>query len=276
MHIKSAEFVTSAVKPDQYPPESLPEIAFAGRSNVGKSSLINTLINRRRLVKTSSRPGRTQLLNFFIINDAFHMVDLPGYGYAKVPESVRRQWGPMIERYLTDRQTLRAVVLIVDTRRTPREARAYGGFLPEIDPARTSSPLPHRPAASLDVLRGGRADSPAGLAQMTGPQIPAFSGQVGLELRDSIARVGDVLRFSGPECPKSSHELLIRCGDRALKDVIDLRALDLNHQTKRVGRQPAPGRKPRSEAMERDEGVSDDVPSSDDSEHLGFFIERRR
>jgi GTP-binding protein len=121
MLIKSAEFVTSAVKPAQYPPEGLPEIAFAGRSNVGKSSLINTLVNRRRLVKTSGRPGRTQLINFFIINDAFRLVDLPGYGYAKVPESVRRQWGPMIERYLTARESLKGVVLILDIRRTPGE-----------------------------------------------------------------------------------------------------------------------------------------------------------
>jgi GTP-binding protein len=119
MIVKSAEFVKSAVKPSQYPPPDLPEIAFAGRSNVGKSSLINTLVNRRRLVKTSGRPGRTQLINFFVINDAVYLVDLPGYGYAKVPESIRRQWGPMIETYLKQRPTLRAVVLIVDIRRVP-------------------------------------------------------------------------------------------------------------------------------------------------------------
>ena len=83
MLIKSAEFVTSAVKKAQYPPEALPEIAFAGRSNVGKSSLINTLVNRKRLVKTSSTPGRTQLINFFDINKNLTFVDLPGYGYAK-------------------------------------------------------------------------------------------------------------------------------------------------------------------------------------------------
>ena len=119
MIIKSAEFVTSAVKPDQYPPPEHPEVAFAGRSNVGKSSLINTLVNRRHLVKTSGRPGRTQLINFFIINEAAFLVDLPGYGYAKVPEAIRRQWGPMVETYLKQRPSLRAVVLIVDVRRTP-------------------------------------------------------------------------------------------------------------------------------------------------------------
>ncbi len=118
MIIKSAEFITSAVKPSQYPEIRLPEVAFAGRSNVGKSSLINTLVNRKRLVKTSSTPGRTQLINFFSVNDSVSLVDLPGYGYAKVPESVRRKWGPMIETYLKGRDTLKAVVLILDLRRT--------------------------------------------------------------------------------------------------------------------------------------------------------------
>ena len=119
MIIKSAEFVKSAVKPSHYPSEVLPEIAFAGRSNVGKSSLINTLLNRKRLVKTSSTPGRTQLINFFNINNAFSFVDLPGYGYAKVPDSVKKTWGPMVETYLSTRKTLKGVVLIVDIRRIP-------------------------------------------------------------------------------------------------------------------------------------------------------------
>ncbi|MBU4343795.1 MAG: ribosome biogenesis GTP-binding protein YihA/YsxC [Desulfobacteraceae bacterium] len=119
MKIKSAEFVKSAVKPSQYPPHVLPEIAFSGRSNVGKSSLINTLLNRKRLVKTSSTPGRTQLINFFLINSDFYFVDLPGYGYARVPASVQKKWGPMIETYLLTRETLKGVVLIMDIRRTP-------------------------------------------------------------------------------------------------------------------------------------------------------------
>ena len=119
MIIKSAEFVKSAVKPDQYPDAALPEIAFTGRSNVGKSSLINTLVNRKRLVKTSSTPGRTQLINFFLINKTFSFVDLPGYGYAKVPASVRKKWGPMIETYLSTRKTLKGVALIMDVRRVP-------------------------------------------------------------------------------------------------------------------------------------------------------------
>ena len=117
MHIISAEFVTSAVKPSQYPPTETPEIAFAGRSNVGKSSLINSLVNRKRLVKTSSTPGRTQLINFFNINDSFSFVDLPGFGYAKVPKAIRKTWGPMIESYLANREQLAGVVLLIDIRR---------------------------------------------------------------------------------------------------------------------------------------------------------------
>ena len=121
MKITSAEFITSATKPSQYPSMAMPEIAFAGRSNVGKSSLINTLVNRKHLVKTSSTPGRTQLINFFDINQRMGFVDLPGYGYAKVPVAVRKKWGPMIETYLSGRETLRGVVVIMDIRRIPRQ-----------------------------------------------------------------------------------------------------------------------------------------------------------
>jgi GTP-binding protein len=121
MIVKSAEFITSAVKPSQYPEAMLPEIAFSGRSNAGKSSLINTLVNRKKLVKTSQTPGKTQLLNFFNINDAFSFVDLPGYGFAKVPASVQGSWAHMIERYLSQRDTLKGVVIIIDIRRTPDE-----------------------------------------------------------------------------------------------------------------------------------------------------------
>ena len=119
MRIKTAEFIKSAVKPSQYPESGTPEIAFVGRSNVGKSSLINTLVNRRRLARTSGTPGRTQLINFFMINEAVTFVDLPGYGYAKVPAAVRKKWGPMIETYLAGRTSLKGVVLILDIRRTP-------------------------------------------------------------------------------------------------------------------------------------------------------------
>jgi GTP-binding protein len=119
--VKNTEFVKSGTRPAHYPEGDLPEIAFAGRSNVGKSSLINVLVNRKNLVRTSSTPGRTQLINFFKVNDDFMLVDLPGYGFAKVPLDVKRQWRPMMETYLSKRRNLRGVVLILDIRRTPTE-----------------------------------------------------------------------------------------------------------------------------------------------------------
>src|SRR3989339_1769894 len=121
MKVLSAEFVLSAKDPSHYPPASLPEIAFAGRSNVGKSSLINTLVKRKGLARTSNTPGRTQEINFFRVNERFAFIDLPGYGYAKVPEAIRKQWGPMVETYLSDRRTLRLVILILDVRRNPSD-----------------------------------------------------------------------------------------------------------------------------------------------------------
>jgi len=121
MKIASAEFVKSVWKPSDYPGESLPEIAFAGRSNVGKSSLINVLVNRKKLVKTSSTPGKTQSVNFFTINNIFTFVDLPGYGFAKVPLTVRKKWKPLVERYLKDRKALKLALLILDIRRIPSQ-----------------------------------------------------------------------------------------------------------------------------------------------------------
>ena len=117
MIIRSAKFVCSAVTPGQYPPDDLPEVAFAGRSNVGKSSLINKILNRKKLVRTSKTPGRTQLLNFFEINELWRFVDLPGYGYAKVPAEVQKRWRPMVESYLTTRVNLRGMVWLLDIRR---------------------------------------------------------------------------------------------------------------------------------------------------------------
>lgn len=119
MKITSSEFVTSAVNPGGYPPGNLPEVAFVGRSNVGKSSLINKLVNRRGLARTSKTPGRTQLINFFKINEQFLMVDLPGYGFARVPTEVRAKWGKMIEGYLKNREDLKGVCLLLDCRHTP-------------------------------------------------------------------------------------------------------------------------------------------------------------
>ncbi|TYS68970.1 YihA family ribosome biogenesis GTP-binding protein [Sutcliffiella horikoshii] len=119
MKVTQAEIVISAVKPEQYPSELLPEFALAGRSNVGKSSFINKMINRKNLARTSSKPGKTQTLNFYLINEMLHFVDVPGYGFAKVPKSERDAWGRMMETYLTSREQLRAVLQIVDLRHPP-------------------------------------------------------------------------------------------------------------------------------------------------------------
>ncbi|GBF10850.1 ribosome biogenesis GTP-binding protein YihA/YsxC [Tepidibacillus infernus] len=119
MKVTEAEIVISAVKPSQYPKEALPEIALAGRSNVGKSSLINKMIQRKGLARTSSKPGKTQTLNFYRINQQFYFVDLPGYGFAKVSKQQRAAWGKMIEEYLTKREELKIVLLITDLRHPP-------------------------------------------------------------------------------------------------------------------------------------------------------------
>lgn len=119
MIIRDAHFVTSATSRKNCPDPDWSEIAFAGRSNVGKSALINCLLNRKGLVRTSSTPGRTQLLNFFAINEAFYFVDLPGYGFARAPRSVRERWMPMVRGYLEGRPSLRAVVWLLDVRRDP-------------------------------------------------------------------------------------------------------------------------------------------------------------
>ncbi|MBM6997320.1 YihA family ribosome biogenesis GTP-binding protein [Paenibacillus sp. DXFW5] len=119
MKVTKAEFIISAVGPDQYPEDALPEIALAGRSNVGKSSLINRMINRKNLARTSSTPGKTQHLNYYRINDRVYFVDVPGYGYAKVSKSQREVWGKMIEKYLQERETLKLVLQIIDLRHPP-------------------------------------------------------------------------------------------------------------------------------------------------------------
>lgn len=121
MKVVSAEFIKSATEPSQYPEGNLPEFAFVGRSNVGKSSLINTITRRKNLARTSSTPGCTRLINFFKVNNQISLADLPGYGYAKVPIPSRRAWQPMIETYFKQRKSLKSVVLIFDVRRYPSE-----------------------------------------------------------------------------------------------------------------------------------------------------------
>lgn len=126
-NFQKARFVKTAIWPKDYPTlkddsgNLLPEIAVAGRSNVGKSSLLNDLLQSKGLVKTSSIPGKTQAINFFIVDDSLTFVDLPGYGYAQVPITVRKQWGPMVERYLKESEALKLILFLFDIRRTPNE-----------------------------------------------------------------------------------------------------------------------------------------------------------
>ncbi|HZS45018.1 MAG TPA: ribosome biogenesis GTP-binding protein YihA/YsxC [Blastocatellia bacterium] len=119
MKITNARFIRSAATPSDFPADELPEVAFLGRSNVGKSSLINSLLGTKGLARTSSTPGRTQAINFFLINERFYFVDLPGYGYARVPEAIRKEWAPLVENYLAQRRSLMLCISIVDSRHKP-------------------------------------------------------------------------------------------------------------------------------------------------------------
>lgn len=119
MKVTQAEFVISAMGPEQFPEDGLPEIALAGRSNVGKSSLINKMIGRKNLARTSSVPGKTQTLNYYRINEAFYFVDFPGYGYAKVSKTLRERWGKIAEAYLRERESLKLVLQVIDLRHPP-------------------------------------------------------------------------------------------------------------------------------------------------------------
>lgn len=119
MNIHNARIVVSAVSPKQYPKDNIPELAFAGRSNVGKSSFINKILNRKNLARTSGKPGKTAQINFYNIDETIHLVDLPGYGYAEVSKKEKEKWGHMIDEYLNTREQLANTVLLVDARHKP-------------------------------------------------------------------------------------------------------------------------------------------------------------
>jgi len=160
MRITAAEFVTSAVTPAQYPVDVGPEVAFVGRSNVGKSSLINALLNRRGLAKTSSTPGKTRTINFFRINGRLGFVDLPGYGFAQVSRAERATWGPMVAQFFQTRQELRGVVQLIDVRHPPtaEDQRTRAWLLQWQRPLLTV-------ATKVDKI--GRTQRPSHLKQIT-------------------------------------------------------------------------------------------------------------
>jgi len=160
MRVISPSFLCAAEEKKDYPKKGLKEIAFAGRSNVGKSSLINTLLGRHGLVRTSKTPGHTRRLNFFLIDDKLIFVDLPGYGFAAVPQEVKKRWGPMVQTYITTRKELAGVVVIVDSRMLPTESdMQLLGFLehhriPVVVAATKSDKVTHsRAIASQSAIR---------------------------------------------------------------------------------------------------------------------------
>ncbi|MBI5137638.1 MAG: YihA family ribosome biogenesis GTP-binding protein [Nitrospirae bacterium] len=193
MRITDATFVTSAADPSGYPPASLPEVAFVGRSNVGKSTLINALLNRKGLAKTSSTPGKTQLINFFLVNGRFHLVDLPGYGFAKVPMAEKAHWTERIETFLGTRETLKLVVALVDVRHgpTPLDMRMLQWLAhyqrPTLVVATKGDKLSR--AQGLKALAGIRAG--------TGLPPVLVSASKGDGIADLWRRIGEFL-FDGP------------------------------------------------------------------------------
>ena len=181
MRVTAARFIGAAATPGGGPPPGPPEVAIAGRSNVGKSSLINALLGRRGLARTSRTPGRTRQLNFFLVNEAFVVVDLPGYGFAAGPAEEREAWGPLVEGYLTDRVTLAGVLVLVDVRRGPEEdEEQLLGFL-------RARGLPAAVAATkIDKLGHGAAKSAlATLARRVGDEMPV----IGFSARTGAGRV---------------------------------------------------------------------------------------
>jgi GTP-binding protein len=190
MIIRSAEFLKSGLKPAHFPAAQLPEIAFAGRSNVGKSSLINALLGRKSLVRTSRRPGQTRTLNFFLVNGDLVLVDLPGYGYSRASKEVISSYQQAMSAYLKTRKTLELVVLLLDIRRLPSEEDK--GFLQLV---RSSGHEPFIVLTKVDTVgRGAWKKSWAAIsADLAGPRVePVFfsakTGQGKAEIWDAIGR----------------------------------------------------------------------------------------
>lgn len=179
---RNAQFEISIAKPQGLPPASAPEIAFAGRSNAGKSSAINTLVGHTRLAFVSKTPGRTQLINIFRMNNGAALVDLPGYGYAAVPEAIRKQWVRLLENYLTERESLIGLVLIMDARRplTPLDCQMLDWFAPSGRPI-------HVLLTKTDKLT--RSEAAQTLARMK-KELPAWGDRITVQLFSSLKKTG--------------------------------------------------------------------------------------
>ena len=200
--IRKAEYLLTAVKANQFPPADRPEAAFAGRSNTGKSTLLNALARRRNLARTSRTPGRTQAINFFNINDRFYFVDLPGYGFAQVPRAVQARWGPMVESYLSAGRDIRTVVLIMDIRREPQDEER--NLLARLAARR----VPVLPVlAKMDkVNRSQRAGRAAAVQEALGLERPPllFSGLSGEGLEAVWQTLLEALAPNGPSIERTT------------------------------------------------------------------------
>ena len=192
MEIKTAEFITSLADYGPFPGKGLPQIAVAGKSNVGKSTLINTLCRRNKLARTSSTPGKTRLINIFLLNSAFHLVDLPGYGFAKVDKKEKQRWAGMMQRYFTEAPELRHVLCLVDIRHEPTEDDiTMNRFLREMD-------IPFTVIATKadKISRGARQKYLAPICRALSVQpweILCFSGVDGAGRPELLARLQQVL-----------------------------------------------------------------------------------
>ena len=193
MEIKSAEFVTSLADYGSFPGKGLPQIAVVGKSNVGKSTLINTTCRRNKLARTSSTPGKTRLINVFLINSEFHLIDLPGYGFAKVDKKEKDRWGRMMEDYFRKAEELRHVLCLVDIRHEPTsDDRTMNSFLRQMD-------IPFTVVATKadKISRGARSKYLAPICRALSVQpweVICFSGEDGTGRTELLAEVEKVLK----------------------------------------------------------------------------------
>lgn len=197
MKINSVTFVKGCLAPKEYPREDLPEVAFAGRSNVGKSSLINTLLHRKS-ARVSSTPGKTQLIYFYLVNRSFHIVDLPGYGYARVPRRIKQQWAPALEHYLGKRRQLHGVVMIIDGRHHPTELDLQMKKWLDQERIPFCVVATKMDKLSLNDQKEKVKEVHGALGLDPGQIVIPFSAKTGVGRGPLLRRIGDLIKASSP------------------------------------------------------------------------------